>query len=252
MRSQFRSFTLGVVVSLMLAAPAIAGPTIANGGFEQTTLGAVGALCSTGLTNFNDGCQVLAATGWTNSDGYSFVNNNNSVGRGFDQGGGKDPTLMLYGVTPSPAGGNFLAVDGDSSVMYRGSISQTVTGLSVGSNYAISFYQAGSEQSPDSTPTTEQWQVSLGGSTQTSGLLTNAAASFTGWSSQTLVFGATATSELLTFVALGNPTGAPPFVLLDGVSVAVVPEPAAYALFATALLGLLVVGRRRSLARTRG
>jgi hypothetical protein len=65
-----------------------------------------------------------------------------------------------------------------------------------------------------------------------------------GWMSQTLTYTATATSELLSFIAVGTPNGEPPFALLDGVSVtADAPEPATSALIGFGLLSIPVVRR---------
>jgi hypothetical protein len=59
-----------------------------------------------------------------------------------------------------------------------------------------------------------------------------------------LTFTATAASEALTFIAVGTPSGEPPFVLLDGVGFTAVPEPATFALLGIGLVGIGAVGRR--------
>jgi len=46
--------------------------------------------------------------------------------------------------------------------------------------------------------------------------------------SQSFTYTATATSEVLSFLAAGGPSGAPPFVLLDGVSIIPIAEPASW------------------------
>jgi hypothetical protein len=96
--------------------------------------------------------------------------------------------------------------------------------------------------------TTEQWQVTFSDGvdtqTQTSkqmstpgeGLGNPASLDYMGWMSQTMTFEATSTKETLSFFAMGTPGGQPPVVLLDGVSLAPVPEPANYALLGTALV----------------
>jgi hypothetical protein len=66
------------------------------------------------------------------------------------------------------------------------------------------------------------------------------------WSQQSLTFVATLSSELLTFLALGTPSGEPPVALLADVSlITQVPEPGTFALLAASLLGLVTASRLR-------
>jgi hypothetical protein len=60
----------------------------------------------------------------------------------------------------------------------------------------------------------------------------------------TMTFIPTSTSEVLAFLAVG--TGAPPMLLLDGVTLAS-PEPASWAILVTGLLALGLIVRRRRL-----
>ncbi|MDR3533638.1 MAG: PEP-CTERM sorting domain-containing protein, partial [Rhodopila sp.] len=52
-------------------------------------------------------------------------------------------------------------------------------------------------------------------------------------------------SELLSFLATGTPSGQPPFALLANVSVTNVPEPAAWTVMVSGLVGLIGIARRR-------
>ena len=82
----------------------------------------------------------------------------------------------------------------------------------------------------------EGWQVSLGGTTQSTTLVTNASHGFSGWRKQSFSYTATSSSELLSFLAQGGPGNGPPFALLDGVTLnASVPD-------ATSTLALLGAG----------
>ena len=231
--------------------PAHAGPSITNGSFEQVTSngGTVPGYLS-GSGNIAAGSSL---DGWTNTDGYSFISNGAANG---SLGVGPNGAISLWAATASPDGGNFLAVDGDISRttqvkgnLGRGTLSQMITGLNVGDNYAISFYQAAAQQSGFSAATSEQYLVSLGATSKLSTLMSlpagGGANDFSGWSLQTLVFNATSTSELLTFFADAT-AGSPPFVLLDGVSIADVPEPSAITLIMAGGLGLLAVRRRKA------
>ena len=190
---------------------------VTNGGFESTTSG-------NGQLGYNTN-----ATGWTVT-GYSFVfapgtadttGALGSIGTAYLWGPGDGSP---NGLTVSPNGGNFVAADGDYN---PGPISQTITGLTAGNSYNVDFFWAGAQANPIVGATTEQWQVSFGAQTQFTPVANNVSEGFTGWMNETMTFTASGPSDVLTFLAVGTPSGAPPFALLDGVSVNDVPEPSA-------------------------
>ncbi len=145
----------------------------------------------------------------------------------------------------SPDGGNFVGIDGYNA--FASPLTQTITGLSPGATYAVSFYQAAGQQYGFDGATTERWRVRFGtAASQLSTLMETPNHGHVGWMYQTLYFTASAASQVLQFIAVGTPTGQPPFVLLDGVSVNQVPEPATCGLV---VLGLLAVPVARRLRR---
>lgn len=155
----------------------------------------------------------------------------------------------------SPTGGNFVAIDSYSS--YAGNpLSETITGLTSGATYSLTFSWAGANLDSATysggtqtyTPTTSQqdFQVTLGSQSHTTATVSVAQEGFSGWMTQTFSFVASSTSETLSFLANvtdpGNSDG--PVTLLSNVSLTRVPEPGGLAIVATGLLGLLPLRRR--------
>jgi hypothetical protein len=140
-----------------------------------------------------------------------------------------------------PAGGNFIAMDGDPND--RTAVTQTVSGLTAGQTDELGFYWAGSRHTTRTGPTTESVQVSLGGETQSTAVVNNASQGFTGWMYETMTFTARSSSEVLSFLAVGTPAGGPTVALLADVSLNAVPKLSFVVLLGVGLLG--AVGYRR-------
>jgi hypothetical protein len=150
-----------------------------------------------------------------------------------------------------------------------------LTGLSVGTTYAVSFDWAGAQMASRQGATTDMLAVSLSagqmtnlnynygsaidpanggmgcgwnGSWQVTCALSNASMGFTGWKSDTMTFTATSSSEWLNFLSVGTPSSLPPMALLTNVSLVQAPEPGALALLGGGLiaLGFALIQRRRA------
>ena len=187
--------------------------------------------------------------------------------------GFSSPNYPVYGpFADPPSGGNFIQADGNPD--YESVFGQLLTGLVVGTQYDLSFYQAAGQQQSFSGPTTEQWRVFFGtdlpsaitlsgptagvysvnvpGGTveQDSPIMNTPSQGVTPWNQVTLTFTATSTSEYLTFLAWGNGgsnANQPPTVFLAGVNGATAPEPATLSIMGVALAGLGgLVSRRRA------
>jgi hypothetical protein len=129
----------------------------------------------------------------------------------------------------SPAGGNFLGLDG---AFETGALTQTITGLTVGQMYVLKFYWAGGQQQSFTGATTEEIMASLGAQGFTTTATANGTEGFSGWMQQSFYYTATATSETLSFLAIGTPSGQPPFSLLGGVDLEVIPDFSNWMVFA--------------------
>ncbi len=149
-----------------------------------------------------------------------------------------------YGPGGTTDTSNILVADGG---YHPTSISQTISGLTAGNYYAVTFNWAAGQWQGAGGATTEQWQVSLGAQTLGTAVYSLPSHSFSGWMSQTFVFTATAASEVLTFLAVGTTSGAPPLLLLDDVGLQYAPEPGALSLLGVgaALVGLLARRKRQ-------
>jgi len=229
----FKALTLSV-----FAYSAQATNLVTNGDFELTTSGM-------GQLGYN-----TYATGWTTT-GYNFLF---TAGTADTTGAnGHYGNLKLWGPndgsanglpSSSPSGGNFVGADGAFEV---GAIQQTINGLIAGNSYTIDFSWAGAQQSGFSGATTEQWKVSLGGQSLSTAVINVANHGFSGWMHESFSYIATSSTEVLSFLAVGTPSGVPPFALLDGVSLNAntVPEPESYTLLGIGLLGILSVRRQQ-------
>ncbi len=209
---------------------------ILNGSFEQTTLTGSGWFTTTDVSDWSTSSYTFLVFPGTAQTG---------IGNGVKLYPGSAPNIMP---ATSPDGGNFVAADGAYD---QGLISQTMNGLTVGTEYFVNFWQAGAQQQGYSGTTTDQFEVFFGSQSAYSDLMTNPSHGFQPWEQQSLSFTATATSEVLSFLAVGTPNGVPPFTLLDGVSVTAAPEPAYAALIGAGLLALGAVRRRRANRPTR-
>lgn len=231
-----KNFFAAALAALTLASPAYAGTNLViNGNFESTT---------NGLGQLGHNTNV---TGWT-TDGYNFVMDAavNSTGVTGQYGNltlWGPPLGSSNGFTASPLGGNFIGADGAYLVA---PISQMINGLVAGKTYRVNFDWAGAQQYGYSGANSEQWEVKLGSQSQFTPVYTNASHGFSGWMSQSFTFDATSSSELLSFIAHGTPSGVPPFALLDGVSVTAAPEPKSWAMMVLGFGALGVMLRRRN------
>ena len=226
-----RAIARGVVVGAALLTPGLAeavAPTVNNGSFETIAP--------------NNASYVIAPgtlPGWTVGSGWACVivgTTNNFCGTSF---------AVFPGASPSK--GNFLSADADPA--FAVTISQTIANLVLGTQYTISFYQAAAAGPGVTVATTDQWQVSFGGTTQMSTLMTVPIGGVVNWMTQTLTFTATAAviaSPVLSFMAKGGPVGLPPMALLDGITITAVPEPVSIAVFGLGLAGLTALRRRRA------
>lgn len=140
-------------------------------------------------------------------------------------------------------GGDFAAMDGDYDT---GPLSQTITGLTIGHTYTLSFSYAFGQQTRFNGATIQSLTASLGNNYSfNSGNVDVANHAFTGWTDVSTTITATSASETLSFLAHGN-LPVPPFAFVSNVSLTGgVPEPAAWALMLIGLGALGVAARRR-------
>jgi hypothetical protein len=149
----------------------------------------------------------------------------------------------------SPDGGAYMILDADPD--FTGPLQQTITGLTPGQKYDLSFYWAAGELSNRTGYLTSQLTGTFGGSAFATPVYDNTnppgvPGSFSGWTKINVIVTADATSDILSFLASGSPAGnLPPVALLDGVSLTAVPEPATWAVLLLGIFGVGFAARRR-------
>lgn len=241
----FKLLIVASTVCAAVAAPAFAAPNlVVNGGFEQSSY--------TSNSQFGADFGGQGVTGWTGLGGnhlqfYYFGGTQTTV-NAVNQFGDPQAFFRPNFSTLSPQGGNFVALDGDSD--YAGSISQQISGLTVGSRYRLTFSWAASQLINRTGATTEQLVGNFGDSTFATGVVPVASEGFEGWFNEAFTFTATSSSQVLSFLSIGTPNGLPPIAALDGVSLTAVPEPATWGLMLAgfAMVGVAARRGKRSIA----
>lgn len=216
---------------------------IKNGGFESNVIAHSQIVNGTYIeTNGVTIDHWISSKNNTDSGGYNFLMNSANA---HEHGG----AMRLHGFGDnffkSPSGGNFFASDPDYG---PGTLKQTISGLEVGTKYALTFEYALAQQYDwTKSNTAVWWDVGFGGVTQGTTKLSIPEKGFSGWKNATMYFTATSTDELLSFLSMRTSAGGPPFMLLDNVKLeADIPEPATWALMLAGLgmLGLFAHRRR--------
>ena len=151
------------------------------------------------------------------------------------------------GLTSSPQGGAYMAFDSDPT--FHGAFTQTIAGLTVGDTYALSFYMGGAQELSDGfPPTTTSITATLGNESFTTPTIDTPGQGFSPWMLYSTTFTFTGGSDLLSFLAGGGPIAAPPYALLDGVSLTMTggtPEPSTWIMILAGFAGLSLAARAR-------
>jgi hypothetical protein len=193
------------------------------------------------------GGQIV--TGWTGNNGYELVMFGATATTVSANSQYRTGEEMLYGpsggITVPGGGRNFVVMDGDVTSGIQASILQTINGLIKGMTYQLNFNWAAGQLQSRTGATTEQLQVTFGNQTRSTAVVNNSSGGLTDWMAESMIFTATATSQVLEFLSVGSPSGLPPVALLANVSMYQVPEPMTLMLLGSGLTGLVVARLRK-------
>ena len=164
-RRFFAGITAGAVVTLAAAAAQATPLPVQNLTFSTYTGTAPKGYF--GGNGFPNNSYYVNPVGWsrgpTVNDDLVFID---APGTATQYGAGPNsyPVYPTSGSFPAaPPGGNFVQADGNPE--YESTFYQTISGLSVGSSYSLSFWQAAGQQQGFTGATTEQWLVFFGNTT---------------------------------------------------------------------------------------
>jgi hypothetical protein len=152
--------------------------------------------------------------------------------------------------------GYFVNLDGDPA--FPTGIRQSIAGLVANQTYTLTFSWAAVERWNDSGPTSDEYlTVNLGNlSFVTPNIFTGPPSptcttclppkGFSGWFTTSQTFVWDGSSNVLSFLSHGNPSGIPPTVNIDGISLnAASPEPSTWVMLITGFGVLVSAARRR-------
>lgn len=253
----FRSTLLAATILAALAgSSAQAANLVTNGNFELN--GGVGQIAG----------GVSYATGWSTGTptdaqyAFNFILDDKADSKGFPSVFSPTAGTNIFlwgpasgsnnGFISSPSGGHFL---GGDAAYAAAPVFQTIAGLEVGKSYKLSFEWAQSQFTDGGTASYSGWQVTFGNQTVSTGTPDLAWKGFSSWKDASFTFTAGAVSQTLSFLAVGGPSGVPPFALLDGVVLEkvgsppppnAVPEPASLLLFGAGLLTIAAARRQHA------
>ncbi len=218
---------LSVLSVALLGSSAQAMNLASNGSFANNSAGG-SAYLGSGQTTIQDWNLSQIGYSFLIPDGSAAYTDINAAGNSPDPNGaplsapsGGPVDFWGSGMVDSPGGDWFLASDGAfGSAALNPTISQTLMGLTPGQDYTVSFYQASAQQNEFTGDVTAGWTVGFGSASQAATTMNHASMDpVSSWAQQNLTFTASASSQLLSFMATGSPVGQPPFSLLSGISV---------------------------------
>lgn len=252
-----RKLAILLLFAVMAVPGNVSAGLVINGSFETINGAQLSKLGDSGAPYSSpQGWTIGHGGGGPGSVGFVFDQNaDNSVppGGSLDPGGstkylwGPDynilPGPFNNGFAGTPDGANFIGLMSDPG----DGLQQSLTGLTIGNLYEVSFLMAGAQTTDSTGDTTQKLDVYFGSSVKTSAELLTPSTGYTDWTPQSLTFTAGTSNLQLAFKAVG--TGPGSVVLLDGVSVTSltqpVPEPATMGVAAFTAVGMGISHLRR-------
>ena len=221
------------------------GNLITNGDFSNYTTGPEGpGSIGSNVLNYN----YTRLTDWSDPQAYTIaaLYDHTTLSSWWSDGSGRH-YLPAAAAVNKPAG-NYLLMDADRAAGYAYKLSQTISGLTAGQQYTISFWTSSLYANFGASTTHSEMQVQLGNSAwqTTPSVSVSPSNTWSGWVQNTMTFTADSNSDNLTFWANGGPNGYPPIIVMADLEMtAMVPEPTSIILATLGTLGVVGVGLRR-------
>ena len=247
-----KSLVIGLAVAASLGSTAKANLVI-NGGLERPDTTPVAVFVNSYPTNYIPNWAVHGAGASPNWNAVYIYDTLTGGAPSFMPASYRtcDPSLGFQApACANPDGpGHFINLDGDPD--FPAAISQMIGGLTIDQAYRLTFDWAAVQRNDRTGAIIDNYlDASLGDQHFLTPMINLPSQGFSGWFTTSYDFKWDGKGTVLNFLAHGMPSGLPPSINLDRISLNAIPEPPMLALLIAAGFGLVGVDARRRRRQT--